>query len=273
MKWLLALTLSIVALSPTSLPGHAGTIADGYGPVSYPPENVAVIELPQSSTARPQITVRHDGKPIGGAKLYVYRFRKDLPENYPQKLHLNLATNVNGRIVLPRLDPGIYKVAASSGPNLKGEILLSIAPESSDPSYVAFELNLIHAWGNPPGLSEASAFLLELGYYPTKDQILAQEEQLPVTKIAAFQGTVSDISGAEIPHASIAVTRTDSPGEKRTKQLTADDHGRFAASLPAGDYIATFSSQGFRMGVRHLNIAEWASNQPLQIRLQVGESQ
>lgn len=236
-------------------------------------ENVTVIEEPQPSAQTPTITVVYDGKPAANASLCLYRFGKGSAKGPLEKLRRKLVTNAHGQLVLPRLSWGIYKVTARAGRNWKGQILLSIAPPRSDQmSYAAFELNLISNWGNPPGLKEASAFSIKLDFYPTREQILAQEERLPFTKAASFQGRVCDISGAYIPHASIEVTRMDIPGKKHTEHLNADAQGKFAAGLPDGEYIATFSFQGFRTGVLHLVISKEASDQPLEIKLQVGGS-
>jgi hypothetical protein len=238
-----------------------------FAPVLHASVRVKSLE---SSTQKPKIIVAYDGKPVANARLYIYHYRNDSPEGPLEKLHRKFIADDHGQVVLPNLPWGIYEVAASSGPTLKGDILLSMAPPPFDPSYTAFQLNLVGKWGNGTSLEEASAFTLELDYHPTEEQILAQEDQLPVTKVAVFWGRVSDPTDADIPHASIEITRMDVPGKRRTVQLKADEQGKFAASFPDGDYVATFKIPGFQIQILHLVISKDASNQPLQIKLQVG---
>src|SRR5690349_10579984 len=59
----------------------------------------------------------------------------------------------------------------------------------------------------------------------------------------AIAGTVSDPSGAIVPHASLVVTSRYTP-EKRA--LATDAEGNFSAQfLPPGDYDLTVSAEGF----------------------------
>ena len=64
----------------------------------------------------------------------------------------------------------------------------------------------------------------------------------------SITGSVSDASGAAVPHASVVVRNQNTGTERR---LVSDDSGQFSApSIPVGTYSITVESAGFAPLVR-----------------------
>jgi hypothetical protein len=64
-------------------------------------------------------------------------------------------------------------------------------------------------------------------------------------------GTVSDPSGAKIPHAALVLT-----GEGSHQQISTDSAGRFSLSLPAGSYTLTTEAPGFSPNTTAITVGE-----------------
>lgn len=65
---------------------------------------------------------------------------------------------------------------------------------------------------------------------------------------ASIVGTVTDQSGAVIPHVKVTV---QNPARGFTRQLTTNSAGAYvAASVPIGDYVITAEHPGFQRLVK-----------------------
>jgi Carboxypeptidase regulatory-like domain len=229
--------------------------------------SVKVVPIPESMQ-KPWITVQWNGVPVSGVRVEIER--QVQPSGGYEKLQYHLATDAKGQIELPPLPNGLYRIVATY-------LLASLRPNLTATLYLRFSPRKITRTpaGGPLRSDETGKeryFSMELHPFPgpTREQLLAEGARLSVTQVATFQGTVCDYSGAYIPNASIEIIRMNLPGKKYAMELKANARGRFAANLSVGDYIVTFSSQGFRTGILHLKIAKTASDQPIQVKLRVG---
>ncbi|HJT89134.1 MAG TPA: carboxypeptidase-like regulatory domain-containing protein, partial [Bryobacteraceae bacterium] len=86
----------------------------------------------------------------------------------------------------------------------------------------------------------------------------------------SISGTVSDSSGAGIPHAAVTITELDT-GQVRT--VMADDRGGYRVlSLPVGRYEVKAEQPGFRTAVRAGISLVVAQEATVDMSLQVGEA-
>ncbi|MGC2163371.1 MAG: carboxypeptidase regulatory-like domain-containing protein [Silvibacterium sp.] len=210
--------------------------------------SVRVEPIPEAMQ-RPRITVLLNGTPVAGAKIEIYR-----SSNYPKhakKLRFRLVTDAKGQMLLPELPLGVYGIVAHSEPNLTANLTLRFSPGSA---------------------GKEGLFSMELQSLPTREQILAADEKLPIRKIAAFHGVVQDETGAPIPKASIEVTDMGIQGMQNTTHLHSNAKGKFSVKLPNGDYIATFYSSGFKQRVLHLVIVKAENANDLSVELQIGDA-
>lgn len=84
---------------------------------------------------------------------------------------------------------------------------------------------------------------------------------------ASVQGTVTDQSGASVPHATIVLANT---GTNVTQNATSDTGGVYRfASLSPGSYTVTANAQGFSNAKVEFRL-ETAENRDVPIKLQVG---
>jgi Carboxypeptidase regulatory-like domain len=235
-------------------------------PVALASVRVAPIS---ESVQRPWITVQWQGDPVSGARVELER--QVQPSGPYQKLQYHLATDAKGQIELPPLPNGLYRIVATY-------LLASLRPNLTATLYLRFSSRKMTRTpaGGPLRSDETGKeryFSMELHSFPgpTREQLLAEGARLSVTQVATFQGTVCDYSGTYIPNASIEIIRMNLPDKKHAMELKANAQGRFTANLSVGDYIVTFSSQGFRTGILHLKITKAASDKPIQVKLRVGE--
>ena len=86
---------------------------------------------------------------------------------------------------------------------------------------------------------------------------------------ATLSGTVTDPSGAVIPHAKVSIENT---ATGVVRNVTSDSSGLYTApNLLPGPYSATFSSSGFSTEVRSGIVLTVGANQVLNVALQVGK--
>jgi hypothetical protein len=94
---------------------------------------------------------------------------------------------------------------------------------------------------------------------------LARGQELAGT----FTGTVTDTSGAEIPHATISITLNGVSGTPRVVQ--SNDAGNYTATnLPAGTYTITVSDPNFATFSVHNVILSVAQKRTVSAQLKVG---
>ncbi len=86
---------------------------------------------------------------------------------------------------------------------------------------------------------------------------------------ATIVGTVTDSSGAVIPHAKITVAN---PDIGVTRQLTSNAAGAYSAeSLPIGNYTVTVEAAGFERLVRSGITLQVGQTQRVDLQLTVGQ--
>ena len=81
---------------------------------------------------------------------------------------------------------------------------------------------------------------------------------------SVLNGTVSDRTGAKIPHAEIHV-HSDSVD----RNTSADKIGRFSISIPPGTYQVNISAPGFKTYTNTITIAAWTPEAHLDVKLAV----
>jgi ribosomal protein L19 len=87
-------------------------------------------------------------------------------------------------------------------------------------------------------------------------------ENVPLRdRVAAFRGTVHDISGASLAGASMVVVKRESHGKDVVLTGKADADGHFSGQLKEGSYIAFFFSPAFRPAITPFEVAKTGSNE------------
>jgi hypothetical protein len=106
---------------------------------------------------------------------------------------------------------------------------------------------------------------------PTLAEQLEQTSKSPLqVRARKFEGIVTDVTGASIPHARIVVYVPRSGTELNLIKLEADEQGRFSLPLSPGSYAVAFQSPGFRTLLMGFAIGPDESPELAPIVLQVG---
>lgn len=211
--------------------------------------SVKVIELSESSQ-QPQITVLLNGAAQKDVKLEIY---KGFPVR--DKPLLVLLTDENGQAVLPALQPGKYALRASPNRSLLGELYLDIK-SATERQKDRFSMQL-EPYDHPPTFEEL---------------VVAAEQSSAAREYAEFSGVVVDQSRGRIPGVSIDVVIRGTKGTEHVRRLRSDNLGRFSADLPDGNYVAAFSSPGFKVQYIPLTITKSASDNNMHVVLDIGEA-
>ena len=96
--------------------------------------------------------------------------------------------------------------------------------------------------------------------------VISRAQQLTAT----LTGTVTDSSGAVVPHANITITQTTT---NAARMVQSDDTGNFSVtSLPAGTYTASVSSSGFETFVAKNVVLNVGEKRGLNIQLKAGST-
>jgi len=199
--------------------------------------------MPQPSSQNPKIIVLHDGTPLQNAEIHV--------STVEGETRASLATDEHGAVVLPRLRPGRYTIAANAPGNLQAYLLLDISkPNNKKPSEFSMQLRV-----GPPSLEE---------------RIVAAEAEAAPEQVREFSGTVVDPSGAEIPKVKVAIYQRGSSGKTLVSTASTDANGRFAPRLPNGTYTAIFQAPGFAIRIYVFEVNKDSTAKKLLMRLDVG---
>jgi hypothetical protein len=185
-----------------------------------------VVEVVETHPSSPNVrlTVLRDGIPQGDATLVV-RLQSNAQEVGPP-----LTTDKRGNAELRNMAPGTYCVTAAADPRL-GASLCLVVSKGQDGKRSEFSLKLLPLPPPPPTLAEQ----------------LEQTSKSPLqVRARKFEGTVTDVTGASIPHVRIVVYVPRSGTELNLIKLEADEEGRFSLPLSPGSYAVAFQSPGFR---------------------------
>jgi hypothetical protein len=170
----------------------------------------SVVQVVETHPSSPNVrlTVLKDGGPQQNATLVV-----SLQINAKQ-VGPALRTDARGNADLRNLAPGTYCVTATADPKLAGELCLIVAKgrarERSE-----FSLNLTPVPPPPPTLAE---------------QLAQAAKSPPQVRAPGFEGVVTDVTGAFIPHAKIVVYGLRSGKEPNLISLETDETGRFSVA-------------------------------------------
>jgi hypothetical protein len=208
---------------------------------------VEVVEThPSSSNVR--LTVLKEGTPSENATLVV-NLQFDAQQVGPP-----LKTDNRGNAELRSLAPGTYCVTVAADPKL-GAVLCLIVSKGNARKRSKFTLNLAPLPPPPPTLAE---------------QLAETAKTPPEARARAFEGIVTDVTGASISHAEIVVYALRPGKEPSLIKLEADEAGRFNVPLGPGNFAAAFRSPGFRTRFVGFTIGPDESQGLARIVLQVG---
>jgi 5-hydroxyisourate hydrolase-like protein (transthyretin family) len=212
------------------------------------PCSVQVNASPKKSSQNVVLTVLFEGKPREGAKVEVYRCRKQIDES-PQ---LSLISDADGAVKLSALAPGEYCIIASAGLDLRSDLDIRVSPRSQETTSFSMEL--------APSQS------------PTFDQQIAAVEQKPIAaRLPAFSGVVRDPLGTAISGVSIEIQKKGTQGKKRVTEVKSGKDGTFSSSLADGAYIAIFSFPGFSTQLVSFEITRIGGRGDLRVKLDIGQ--
>jgi hypothetical protein len=208
---------------------------------------VEVVEIhPSSPNLR--ITVLKEGTAQQNAAIVV-----SLQAN-AQQVGPPLKTDGHGRAELRNLPSGTYCITATADPRL-GAILCLAVSKGHDHERSEFSMKLASLPPRPPTLAE---------------QLAEAAKSPPQARAREFEGIVTDVTGAFIPHAKVVVYVGRSGKGPNLVSLEADDAGRFSVSLSPGNYTAAFQSPGFRTRLMSFTIWPDESQELAPIVLQAG---
>jgi hypothetical protein len=80
--------------------------------------------------------------------------------------------------------------------------------------------------------------------------------------LGVLSGTVSDPSGAKIPHATVLIR-----GDSIDREITSDDTGRFSLPLPPGTYEVTITATGFVSYTTNVTVTKPAGHANIDAKL------
>jgi hypothetical protein len=210
-------------------------------------ECVIVVAPARPSYQNVRLEVSRNGKPQQNVTLtVVWQFNGKLARPA-------ITTDVHGIAKLENLPPGDYCINATAAPRLADTLCLNVS-KTSDARLSQFSM-LLSPVPPPP---------------PTLEERVQEVEKRPIElRGQTLKGLVTDISGAGIPHAEIAVYPRGSVKTQNPTKLSADDDGGFSAQLDPGTYTAVFQSQGFSTRFVAVEIAPEAPKQNMTVTLQI----
>jgi carboxypeptidase family protein len=203
-------------------------------------EVVANAEIPifVQSSGNLRFSARRDGQPASYVLVGISKYGAAAP-------YMRFAADENGAVAPPPLPAGDYEVYALAADGSAASLLIRVSGGAAE---------------------EISTFEMALRLGRFRPDVVAE-----VADAQRFNGVVRDATGAEVPHATILVVGQKGSISSAVIQLSSGNDGRFATYLPNGQYVAFFSSPGFRMKIVHFVIsAQGAENLP--VRLNIGPS-
>ncbi len=205
----------------------------------------------QLSSANIRIITVLDGKPVQGARVFVYSVG---PVAVPSRLMFTLVTDDKGIAIPPELAAGSYEIEVWTSQGAFAELYITV-PMDGRKVPEAYSMSLRR--------TRAQAAIADL----------AAGKEVPGRVLQEFAGIVLDASGAPIPGARIDVWMVKALDQSIAATVTADAKGGFSVPLPGGLYVAIFRENGFRLQVLSFEITGGGTSQdsrtPLAIRLDV----
>ena len=202
--------------------------------------------LPSSPNVR--LNVLKDGTPLQGVTLVVSLQVKTRQAGSPLK------TDARGSAELQNLVPGTYCITATADPRLRADLCLVVS-NGHGHERNEFSLKLVPLPPPPPTLAEQ----------------LAQAAKLPPqARAREFEGSVTEVTGASIPHAKTVVYVLRSGSEPSLIRLEADQESRSSVPLSPASYSAAFQSSGFRTRFVGFAIGPDQAQKLAPVVLQVG---
>lgn len=199
------------------------------------------------SRQKPQITVKWNGQPLGGASVEVYRGVGPEGERLTTTPVVVLTSDADGHVVLPQLPRGKYYVRGRSKPDREDNLYLELTPLGR--RWPNLELNLSPS----PGSAESV-----LEYVGAISHAI---------RVSAFRGVV-EFGGKVVPNANIHLFVMGRGIDQQAIDLRADSNGEFSAQLPDGRYAAYIWKDGY--GTDHMfevDISRTAASAGLQVGL------
>jgi len=202
-----------------------------------------VLEVARLKQSSQRITVRveRQGNPVQGAKVSVLGQPIALPG-------LTVLTDTAGLARLPQLKNGIYSIQAEFEAGIAGE-----------------SINVKHA-----RFAKPTQFNLVLVHSPSKAELAVAQSKPTSVSLRIFSGTITDLSGARIPEASVQVFKRGETDEWNGINLRADQNGRFKVDLPQGTYVAFVRSPGFAYEIISFEIDPESVDVALPLALRLG---
>jgi len=205
-----------------------------------------------------RMTVILRGKTVAGVELDFY----DSASNSSQPV-FSARTNKNGIVSPPMLAANSYRVDARLrdrtpaifGDEITSSIWLQVTPKSKT-STISIDL------------TEAQQAAQET-HKQFEDRV-TEADQTQCARLQAFDGTVVDLTGANIASVEVMVLRKSLHGWANLQSAVSDAKGNFSnKKLPKGRYVAVFSSAGFRSAMVPFEVTTEGSGK-LRVTLQMG---
>jgi hypothetical protein len=195
-----------------------------------------------------RLTVLKEGTPQRNVSLVV------AAQMNGQQVRSAFTTDAHGTAELRNLASGTYCITATADPRLGADLCLLVT-SGHGRKRSEFSLKLATLPPPPPTLEE---------------QLKEAAKSAPQVRVREFKGTVSDMSGAYIPHAGLVVYVHPVEKESSLIRLEADEQGQFSVPLNPGGYTAAFQSPGFRTRLVGFVIVPDESQESVPIVLQIG---
>jgi hypothetical protein len=211
---------------------------------------------PERSSRHPRVIVLRDHKPVVGATIKDLRFVRRSDGEFSEVARPVATTNSEGMATLPRLRPGEHSIYAAADPGYEGELYLKVSRWRIENHWL-FRIEISCCVADSPAWYEEQA---EAARQRSKESPVEQT-------MRQFQVRVLDASGAVLDVAQAAICRLGADGSARWTTVHTVKEGQIGADLPAGEYMALFSSLGFGHKWMHFVISGSGSDEKPTIML------